>query len=453
MKLTFCGGARSVTGACYLLETGHTKILVDCGMFQGSRFTETLNYDPFPFDPKEIDAVFLTHAHIDHCGRLPKLCREGFRGFIYATEPTIDFAHELLRDSEHVIRGEAEHEGVEPFYDLKDVEHVFTHTKPVAYGVLTPLSEDLSFRLYEAGHILGSAMVELHVKQNGDTVKLVFSGDLGNSPVPLLKDPHVEKEADYVIMESTYGNKLHEQTRARKDILEDVIEETVAMGGTLMIPSFATERTQEILYELNELAENGRIPHVPVFIDSPLAIKITEVFKRHTKFYDHEATELVKSGDEIFNFPGLKFTPTVEESKAIRAVPAPKIIVAGSGMSHGGRIIYHEVEYLSDPNSTLLMIGYQVRGSLGRRLLDGERTVKILGQIVHVKARILQISGYSAHADQKRLMEWVEPMRLSLKKLFIVQGEEESADVLAQKIRDEYAINAIVPSPGESVEL
>ncbi len=453
MKLTFCGGARMITGSCYLLETPHTKLLVDCGMFQGSRFTESLNYDPFPFDPKSIDAVLLTHAHIDHSGRLPKLCREGFRGAIWATAPTIDFAHELLLDSEHIIRGEAEHEGVEPFYILKDVEHVFTHTKAVAYGEVTKLSEDVSFRLYEAGHILGSAIVEVFVTHADRTTKIVFSGDLGNTPVPLLRDLHKEKEADYVVMESTYGDKLHEAQGARKDTLEDVIEDTVAAGGALMIPSFATERTQELLYELNELVENKRIPRIPVFIDSPLAIKITEVYKRHPSFYDHEAIRLMKSGDEIFSFPGLKFTPTVEESKAINGVPPPKIILAGSGMSHGGRIMYHEKLYLPDPKSTLLIIGYQVKGSLGRRLLDGETKVKIHGAEVQVRARIVQISGYSAHADQKKLLEWVEPMRLSLKKVFVVQGEEESSEALAQAMKDHFAVDAVVPRLGEAFEL
>ncbi|MBI1755183.1 MBL fold metallo-hydrolase [Candidatus Azambacteria bacterium] len=453
MKLTFCGGAQSVTGACYLLETEHTKLLVDCGMFQGSRFAESLNYDPFPFDPKTVQAVFITHAHIDHVGRLPKLYRDGFRGVIYATEPTIDFAREMLFDSERVIKHEARWEGIEPFYSAQDVAHVFSLTKPTPYGVMTELSQDVSYRLYEAEHILGSAMVELFVKQNGATTKIVFSGDLGNSHAPLLRDMHKEKEADFAVIESTYGNKLHEVTRARKDTLEDIIEETIAKGGTLMIPSFAAERTQELLYELNELVEHGRIPRVPVFIDSPLAIKITQLYKKHVSFYDSEAATLVKSGDEIFNFPGLKFTPTVEDSKAINAVPPPKIILAGFGMSQGGRIVYHEKLYLSDPKNTLLIIGYQVKGSLGRRLLDGEQTVKIAGAQVQVRARVIQISGYSAHADQKKLMEWIEPMRLSLKKLFVVQGEEESAQVLAQKVKDEFAVDAVVPRANDSFEL
>lgn len=453
MKLTFCGGARSVTGASYLIETAHTKLLVDCGMFQGSRFTESLNYDPFPFNPKEIDAVLITHAHVDHTGRLPKLCRSGFKGVIYSTAPTLDFARELLLDSEHIIRSEAEREGMEPFYNVGDVEHVFTHTKPVVYGEEHTLSEEISFRFYDAGHILGSAMVEVFVRENGATTKIVFSGDLGNAATPLLRKAHEEKAADYVVIESAYGNRVHEAKGARKDLLENVIEDTIRKGGTLMIPSFATERTQELLFELNDLVEHGRIPKVPVFIDSPLAIKITGLYKKYTSFYNHEAAMLVKSGDEIFSFPGLKFTLTVEESKAINTVLPPKIVLAGSGMSHGGRIIHHEQRYLPDPKSTLLIIGYQAKGSLGRRLLDGEKTVKILGQEVPVRARIVQISGYSAHADQNGLLAWIEPMRLSLKKLFIVQGEEESAEALAQKVGDMFAVDTVVPKSGDSFEL
>ncbi len=453
IKLTFCGGAQSVTGACYLLETERTKLLIDCGMFQGSRFAESLNYDPFPFDPKTVDAAIVTHAHIDHIGRLPKLARDGFRGSVFATAPTLDFAKELLLDSERVLRHEAKWDGVEPFYNIKDVDNACALFEPIAYGKMTELSEDISFRLYDSGHILGSAMAEVFVRRGEKTTKIVFSGDLGNSPAPLLRDMHEEKSADYALIESTYGDRLHEVSRARKDILEDVIEETVRAGGTLMIPSFATERTQELLYELNELVENGRIPRVPVFIDSPLAIKITEIYKKHSSFYDHEAIQLIKSGDEIFNFPGLKFTPSPEESKAINAVRPPKIIIAGSGMSNGGRIMYHEKLYLSDPKNTLLIIGYQAKGSLGRRLLEGAQTVKIAGEQVEVRARVLQISGYSAHADQKKLLEWIEPMRHSLKKLFVVQGEEESAGALAVKARDQFAMHVAVPRAGESFEL
>ncbi|MBI5913211.1 MBL fold metallo-hydrolase [Candidatus Azambacteria bacterium] len=452
-KLTFYGGAGAVTGACYLLETAHTKIIIDCGMFQGSRFSETLNSDPFPFDPKELKAALITHAHIDHTGRLPKLCKDGFSGNIHATMPTLDFTKALLIDSQHVIAMEAKHEGQEPFYTEKDVELVFALVKPVEYGMMVHIAEDMACKFYDAGHILGSSMIEVFVTVGDKKTKIVFTGDLGNSPGPLLRDTHKETEADYVVIESAYGDRLHEGEGERKDTLEDIIEETAAAGGVLMIPAFATERTQELLYEFNELVEHDRIPKMPVFIDSPLAIKITEVYKRYSSFYDEEALRLLKSGDEIFSFPGLKFTPTIEDSKRINSVPPPKIILAGSGMSHGGRIVYHEKLYLPDPKSTLLIIGYQIKGSLGRRLLDGEKTVRIHGDEVTVRARIRQISGYSAHADQQGLYRWVEPMRLSIKKLFVVQGEESASETFAQIVKDQLAIDAIAPKVGDSFVL
>lgn len=450
IKLKFCGGAGIVTGACYLLETPKTKILVDCGMFQGSRFSEVLNEDKFPFDPKEIDAVLLTHAHIDHIGRLPKLLKEGFHGKIFGTPPTIEFARALLADAEHIMRIEAEKEGWRPIYSLKDVEAVFPLTEMVGYEQTIQISEDLSCRFQNAGHILGSSIIEVFVaKEDGGNTKIVFSGDLGNSPAPLLNKTKDIAEADYVIIESAYGDRMHGSRDETQGILEDVIEETIKAGGVLIIPSFATERTQELLYELNKLVENGRIPRVPVFIDSPLAIKITEIYKKYPEFYNREAVQLIKSGDEIFNFPGLKFSETIEQSKQINAVHPPKIIVAGSGMSHGGRVLYHEKLYLPDPKSTILMIGYQIAGSIGRRLLDGEQIVRIHGSDVHVRARVIQVSGYSAHADQKQLIQWLEPMRLPLKKVFVVQGEENASSVFAGLVMDKLAVSAVVPKLGE----
>ena len=450
IKLKFCGGAGIVTGACYLLETPKTKILVDCGMFQGSRFSEILNEDKFPFDPKEIDAVLLTHAHIDHIGRLPKLLKEGFKGKIFGTPPTIDFARALLADAEHIMRIEAEKEGWQPIYSLKDVDAVFPLTEMIGYEQTIQISEDLSCRFQNAGHILGSSIIEVFIiKEDGSKTKVVFSGDLGNSPAPLLNKTKDIAEADYVIIESAYGDRMHGSRDETQGILEDVVEETIKAGGVLIIPSFATERTQELLYELNKLVENGRIPRVPVFIDSPLAIKITEIYKKYPEFYNREAVQLIKSGDEIFNFPGLKFSDTIEQSKQINAVHPPKIIVAGSGMSHGGRVLYHEKLYLPDPKSAILMIGYQIAGSIGRRLLDGEQIVRIHGADVHVRARVIQVSGYSAHADQKQLIQWLEPMRLSLKKVFVVQGEENASSVFAGLVMDKLAVSAVAPKLGE----
>lgn len=471
MKLTFYGGAKIVTGANYLIEERgrgkeESKILVDCGLYQGSRFCERLNFEPFSYNPKEIGAVLITHAHIDHIGRLPKLYKDGFRGKIFSTKPTKEFAKHLLADSEGILRKEAKNGGREPIYNINDVKKVIKLWQGVKYHQkikIGPPSGGLEIEFYDAGHILGSSFIRV---SNKEGKKVVFSGDLGNVATPLVKDTENLPESDYVLMESTYGNRIHENLDERKDMLEDIIEETFKSGGTLMIPAFAMERTQELLYELNSLVENKRIPKVPIFIDSPLAIKLTEVYKKYSsnqEYFDKEAISLAKSGDLIFNFPGLKFTLTTEESKEINNVPAPKVIIAGSGMSHGGRITHHERRYLSDPKSAILFIGYQAIGSLGRKILDGNKaikrglasinSVKIFGEEIPVKCRVKAIGGYSAHADKIKLLNWLKPMRAQIKKVFIVQGEGDQMVPLAQKIRDEFAIEAVIPSMKDEVIL
>lgn len=448
-----------MTGACYLLEAAGKRVLIDCGMFQGSWFTEEKNFDPFPFDPKTIDAVFLTHAHIDHSGRLPKLYRDGFRGKLYGTLPTLDFARVLLADSHHVILEDSEKRGLTPFFGLNDLSGIMDLAEGVNYGETielinaTGIGRRFACRVRNSGHILGSSFYEFFIEEDGKKIKIVFTGDLGNPPTPLLQPTEYIDEADYVVIESAYGNRLHEKREQRKEMLEDAIEETVKMNGTLMIPAFAMERTQELLFELNDLIEHGRVPQVPVFIDSPLAIKATEVYRRYDSYYNKEAMYIMKSGDEIFRFPGLKFTEDVEASKKINSVPPPKIIIAGSGMSTAGRIMHHEKRYLPDPKSMLLIIGYQAKGSLGRRLMDGATEVKIHGETVPVRAKIRSIEAYSAHADMEGLVKWVKPMRDTLKKVFIVQGEEEAAHHLATVLKDRFTIDAEVPEYEQEVIL
>lgn len=451
MKLTFYGGAQIVTGANYLLESGKTKILIDCGLFQGSSYCENLNFEPFPYNPSEISAVFVTHAHVDHIGRLPKLYKAGFRGRVFSTAPTRDFAELVLLDSEHILEEEAVKKHKPPIYNAADVLGLMQNWQGVSYHEKIKMG-DLEVELYDAGHILGSSSIFIH----GEGKRIVFSGDLGNIPAPLIKPTEYFKEVDYAIIESAYGGRLHEELDRRKEILEDLIEETVKAKGVLMIPAFALERTQELIFELNDLVEHGRIPKVPVFIDSPLAIKLTTLYQKYSmdpNYFNQGAINLIKEGDRIFNFPGLQMTLTTEQSKAINDVPSPKIVIAGAGMSNGGRILHHERRHLSDPKSTILFIGYQASGSLGRLILDGAETVKMFGEDISVRCKIKNISGYSAHADQSQLLKWVEPMRLSLEKVFIVQGEEDQSMALAQKIKDDFAVEGKVPRMGEQVVL
>lgn len=451
VKLTFHGGARSVTGANYLIETEQAKVLVDCGLAQGTRHAEKENYKPFPYDVSTIDAVFVTHAHIDHTGRLPKLIKDGFRGKIFMTPPTKDLAELMLDDAYGIMQEEAKREETDALYSKEDIEKTSEFIHAIPYGETQKLAGDIEFRLRDAGHILGSAIIELWAEGK----KIVFSGDLGNPPVPLLRPTESIEEADYVVIESTYGDRQHEDRDERKNMVEDAIEDTCARGGVLMIPTFALERTQELLYELNSLVESHRVPEVPIFIDSPLAIKATDVYKKYPDYYNTSTSHLIASGDQVFQFPRLKFTASVEESKAINDVPAPKVIIAGSGMSTGGRIIHHERRYLSDPNSLLLIIGYQVAGTLGRRILDGEKEVKIFGEIVPVRCEVKAIGGYSAHADQETLYKWIERIKQGgkLKKVFAVQGEEAPALAFVQLVRDHLGVEADAPRTGDSVEL
>jgi len=458
--LTFHGGARSVTGANYLIETKHSKILVDCGLIQGTRHAEKENYKKFPYDAASIDAVLVTHAHIDHTGRLPKLVKEGFRGKIFMTRPTRDFTEIMLQDSQGIVAEEAEREGREPLYSKEDVVGTTQFIEGVEYGKKIQVTEDVRCRFRDAGHILGSAIIELWLDREAssakrETVKIVFSGDLGNPPVPLLRPTEYINEADYVVIETTYGDRLHEKREERKDLLEDAIEDACEKGGVLMVPAFALERTQELLYEINSLVENHQIHEVPVFIDSPLAIDATKIYRKYPEYYNKEATYLIESGDQVFQFPRLKFTYSTEESKAINDVPPPKIIIAGSGMSTGGRILHHERRYLPDPKSLLLIIGYQAAGTLGRRIFDGEKDVKIFEESIAVKCGVQAIGGYSAHADQEGLYKWVAHIKKGsrLKKIFAVQGEEGPALEFVQLVRDHLGVSAEAPMAGDRVEL
>lgn len=460
MKLTFYGGAKIVTGANYLLDSGTKKILIDCGLFQGSKYAETLNYEKFPYDASEIDYVFVTHSHTDHSGRLPKLYKEGFRGQLIASKPTLDMIRTALPDNMNLIKEEASKAGHEPLFNAEDLAGVLSLAKGVDYEEEIELENgtnvkssvlNITARLLDAGHILGSSIIEISFESK----KIYFSGDLGNPPTPLLQPTVFIKNADFVVIESAYGSRIHEDKIERREILESVITETISRGGTLLVPSFAMERTQELLYELNELMNHNRIPHVPVFVDSPLATNLTEVYKKYPNYFNKRAVYLIESGDDIFNFPNLKFTKTVDESKSINNVIGPKVIIAGSGMSNGGRILHHEQRYLPDLRSAILFIGYQVEGTLGRKILDGQKEVSIFGQVIPVNCQVRAIGGYSAHADQNMLTEWTKSAAEGgkLKNVFIVQGEEDSADALAARIKKDIGVPTTVPTQNESFEL
>lgn len=446
MKLTFHGGVKEVTGANYLLESNGTKILIDCGLRQGGVFSEKHNWDDFAYDPKEISAVFPTHAHIDHTGRLPKLVRDGFTGKVYSTPPTKDFANLLLLDSEHILLQEAERLKRPPLYGIREVEELMANWEGIPYHQPVNVGP-FKITSYSAGHILGSSIVVVEAEGK----KIAFSGDLGNSPAPIIGPYELLEDIDYCVTESTYGNRTHPEIT--EGIIEDTIEETVRAGGVLIIPAFAMERTQKLLFEINELVENGRVPKVPIFLDSPLAIKLTEVYKKYQDYFDEATINLLSKDKTLFDFPGLKKTLTTQESKNINEVPDPKVIIAGSGMSQGGRILHHEKRHLSDPKSTILFIGYQAKNSLGRRIQQGDEAVKIHGEEIPVRCRKVTIDGYSAHADLRQLTEWLHPMRLSLKKVFVVQGEEEASQSLTQKIINELAVRAEIPEDGGTYEL
>lgn len=445
MKLTFYGGVGEVTGSNYLLESGDTKVLIDCGLFQGNDFCQQCNFDPFAYDPKNIAAVFVTHAHIDHVGRIPRLVNQGFHGKIYSTPPTRDAAELLLVDSQHLLKTITDGTTL---YGMSDVETTRQQWEGVAYHREIIIgSFRVTFR--DAGHVIGSSTILIEAEGK----KIIFSGDLGNTPAPLLKPTEPLPVVDYCVMEATYGDRNHEDIAERKERLEDVIEDTARRGGTLMIPAFAMERTQELIYEIHRLMDENRIPKIPIFVDSPLALKLTAVYERYIDYLDPSARTSVDSGRRLFNFSMLQTTLTKEESKMINDVKPPKVVIAGAGMSNGGRILHHELRYLPDPQSTILFIGYQSSGTLGRHIFDGVKKVSVLGEDVDVRCRIERISGYSAHADQSQLIDWLVGGRMSVKKVFLVHGEPDAARVLAQKIRDELALAVVIPQEEESVVL
>ena len=447
-KITFCGGTGSVTGANFLLEIDGKKILVDCGLTQGTKVADDINWDPFPYNAKEIDILFVTHAHVDHLGRVPKLISEGFRGKIYSTEPTHALALPMLEDTAGILSQNTELH-LDKIYSPENTELALSLWTSFGYHQTFKITPNLEVSFLNAGHILGSAMVQFFY--NGK--KILFTGDLGNSPSMLLPDTDKVTDIDYLIMESVYGDRNHESRDDRRRFLEETIQDNYKRKGTLIIPTFSLERSQELLFELNVLVENDRIPVMPIFLDSPLAIRLTEVFKKF-KSYFNEAAQAAMSHDKyLFDFPGLHSTLKSDESRMIVNVPNPKIVIAGSGMSTGGRVVHHERHYLPDPNNTLLLTGYQAVGSPGRLIQEGIKTVRITGEDVVVRAHVVTITGYSGHKDSDGLLNFVEDTQDTLKKVFVVMGEPKSEMFLVQKLRDNLGIEAYAPEQGSSVIL
>jgi len=450
MNITFHGATEGVTGSnCFVETNGGTKFVVDCGLFQGDEQTENHNWDDFSYDPVDLDFVLLTHSHIDHMGRLPKLCKDGFKGYVYSTEPVSGFAEIFLQDTRKIMQDEARKKNKPELFTDQDISNTMTRFKTHKYYEVFKPSDDIQVTFYDAGHILGSCFILIEA----DDKKIVFSGDLGNPPVPLLRNTDKLPESDYVVLESTYGDRLHKESGERLDELEAVVKDTISAGGVLLMPSFAMERTQEILYELNDLTSKGRLGNIPVYMDSPLAIRATEVYKKYTDYFDKEAKDIASSGDDLFNFPSLKLIENMEESKALDTDVSPKVIIAGSGMSNGGRIVFHEKRFLPEPSTTLAIVGFQVSGTLGRRLNNGDKNVNIMGEPVEVRAKVKEISSYSAHADQKKLVSWIENKTGKISKIFLVHGEPEAKEALQAKLEGQATSGVSIPKTNELIEL
>ena len=473
MKITFLGATKMVTGSNFLVEGAGKKFLVDCGMYQGGDRDEMQNHEPFAYDVNEIDFMLLTHAHIDHSGRIPKLYKEGYRNPVITTKATRDLCSIMLPDSGHIQEQEIEwrnrkrkREGKEPLpplYTAQDGIDTMEIFKPVNYDEIIEIDPNIYVRFNDAGHMLGSAIIEIWVKEDGKETKAVFTGDLGNNDIPLLSSPTMIETADYLVMESTYGGRLHMRNDDKANLFLNIVSETLDKGGTVVIPSFAVGRTQEILYELNNLKDTqegedfkkkyATLMKAPVYVDSPLAISATEIFKENANLFDEETQAVIESGDNPLEFPGLQFTRTADESKALNEKNESSIIISASGMCEVGRIKHHLKHHLWDHNSTILFVGYQAPGTLGRRIVDGEKRVKIFGEEIAVNARIEYIEGYSGHADQEWLMNFVYSFITKPKHIFLVHGEPTGQEILKSKIVDEIGLPVTIPEYGQTYTL
>lgn len=449
MKIHFLGAAGEVTGSCFLVEKSEKKYLVDCGMFQGSTSENEKNSAPFAFDPTKIDAVFLTHAHLDHCGRIPQLFAAGYRGPVYATAPTAELASLMWEDALGIMQSEATYAGRPMLYHEMDVKRAQAALHPVKYQQLLNV-DDAQFTFHDAGHILGSAWLEIWL--GGKSV--VFSGDIGNDQVPIICETEKLAATDLLVMESTYGDRTHVPTTRRRDALREVVMDAMQRRGMLLIAAFSLERTQEILYEFDQLVEHDRIlPRVPIYLDSPLAIRANKVYRDFPDYYDAEAAAEWLAGDDFLNFRDLKVTLSVAESKLINDAPNPKIVIAGSGMLNGGRVAHHLLRCLPNPQSTLLLVSYQASGTLGRRILDGAPSVVVNGDLIPVKCKVVHLDAYSSHGDQEKLLRWALSADKPPKKVALVHGDRLAAEALENILSTEHGLATEVPQLGSILEL
>ncbi|MHC4118055.1 MAG: MBL fold metallo-hydrolase RNA specificity domain-containing protein [Planctomycetota bacterium] len=465
MKLQFLGAAQNVTGSRHLLHANGAKILVDCGLYQERQFQER-NWKPFTVDPRSIDAVFLTHAHLDHCGLLPKLVKDGFRGRIYCTAATAEIARIILLDSAKIQEEDARYKAKrhkkekrkgrfpeEPLYTAADAEACFPHFSSVKYKQPVKIGNGIEVSFHDAGHVLGSSIIRVKARANGQQRTVLFSGDIGRPSRPIVHDPALIDQADYILVESTYGDRVHEGPEDTKKLIAEVINSTKEAGGNIIVPSFALERAQELLYYINELLLAGAIPQLKVFLDSPMAARITKVFQKHRELFDEEMTEFVANGESPFKFPGLSMVGTSEQSKALNNMKGTIMVIAGSGMCTGGRVKHHLVNNIGDARNTIMFVGYQAYGTLGRRIVEGEKEVRILGQRHRVKARVARINGFSAHADRDELFKWLDALEKPPRKVFVVHGESESAQRFGDYIKQKTGWQVVVPAYQDEIVL
>lgn len=468
MKIKFCGASSGVTGSCHLLTTDNHKVLLDCGQFQGGKAQEALNWEPFPFEPAEVECVILSHAHIDHCGRIPLLVKRGFTGKIYCTDATADLLDVMLKDSGYIHEKDAEWKSrkaeragkppVEPLYTYDDALKALEYVQPVLYDQQIQINEDMKIVFNDAGHILGSAITELWVKEDDKESKIVFSGDLGMMNRPILRDPTIIKKADYVIMETTYGNRNHPENATSIRQLLDIVLKTTRRGGTVVIPSFAVGRTQELIFEFNKFYEEHseykeELDKLMVYVDSPMATTATEVFRKNAQVFDDETREYILKGDNPLDFKNLKFTRSTAESQALNMDKMPKVIISASGMCEAGRIRHHLKHNLWDARSSVIFVGYQAEGTLGKLLVEGAKDITLFGEAVHVNAEIYNLEGFSGHADQNGLFSWLAGFRQKPKQIFLVHGEEDSKKDFGRLIKEKLGYDPVVALGNSEFEL